>query len=83
MLECMFPRVKLERKTAPMQCVAVNFETIEGLADPFKTNEGIQTCITFKSVLSNLSSQSRKSSELEIVVLVKTIRIFEMFEMER
>ena len=52
MLETMFPRVKLERKTSPKKLVTANGEQIKDLGDksmPFKTNEGIQRCITFRS----------------------------------
>ena len=50
MPETMFPHVKLERKTSPMKFVAANGEQIKDLGEkniPFKTNEGIQRCITF------------------------------------
>ena len=50
--ETMFPRVKLERKTSPKKFVAANGEQIKDLGEkkiPFKTNEGIQRCITFRS----------------------------------
>ena len=52
MLEAMFPRVKLERKTSPKKFVAANGEQIRDLVEkniPFKSNEGIQRCITFRS----------------------------------
>ena len=52
MLETMFPRVKLERKTSPKEFVAANGEQIKDLGEkniPFKTNEGVQRCITFRS----------------------------------
>ena len=45
MLEGMFPRVKLERKTGPNKFVAANGEQISDLGDrtiPFKANEGLQ-----------------------------------------
>ena len=45
MLEAMFPRVKLERKTSPKMFVAANGEQTRD----FKTNEAIQRCITFTS----------------------------------
>ena len=48
----MFPRIKLERKTAPMKFVAANGEQIKDLGEtkiPFKTHEGIQRRITFRS----------------------------------
>ena len=50
MPETMFLRVKLERRTSPKKFVAANGEQITYLGDkniPFKTNEGIQRCITF------------------------------------
>ena len=52
MPESMFSRVKLERKTSPKKFVAANGEHIKDLGEkniPFKTNEGIQRCITFRS----------------------------------
>ena len=52
MLEGMFPRVKLERKTSPKRFVAANGEQIRDLGGKtiqLKTNEGIQRCITFRS----------------------------------
>ena len=51
MPETMFPRVKLERKTSPKKFVAANGEQIKDLGEniPFKTNERIQRCITFRS----------------------------------
>ena len=52
MPETMFPHVKLERKTSPKKFVAENGEQIKDLGEkniPFKTNEGIQRCITFRS----------------------------------
>ena len=52
MLEAMFPRVKLERKSSPKKFVAANGEQIKDLGEksiPFKTKEGIQRCITFRS----------------------------------
>ena len=45
MLETMFPRVKLERKTSLKKFVAAVGEEIEDLGEkniPSKTNEGIQ-----------------------------------------
>ena len=53
MPETMFPHVKLERKTSPKKFVAANGEQIKDLGEksiPFKTNEGVQRCITFRSV---------------------------------
>ena len=52
MPETMFPLVKLERRTSPKKFVAANGEQIKDLGEkniPFKTNEGIQRCITFRS----------------------------------
>ena len=52
MPETMFPCVKLERKKSPKKFVAANGEQIKDLGEkniPFKTNEGIQRCITFRS----------------------------------
>ena len=52
MPETMFPRVKLERKTTPNNFVAANGKQIKVLGEktiPFKTNEGVQRCITFRS----------------------------------
>ena len=52
MLEATFPRVKLERKASPKKFVAANGEQIRDLGEknmPFKTNEGIQRCMTFRS----------------------------------
>ena len=51
MLEAMFPHVKIERKTPSKKFVAANGEQIKDLGKriPFKTNEGVQRCITFRS----------------------------------
>ena len=52
MLETMFPHVKLDRKTSPRKFVAANGEQIKDLGEniiPFKTNEGLLRCITFRS----------------------------------
>ena len=52
MLEAMFPHVKLERKMSPKRFVAANGEQIKDLGGrriPFKTNEGVQRCITLRS----------------------------------
>ena len=52
MLETMFPHVKLERKTSSKKFVAANGEQIKDLGEkkkPFKTNEGVQRCKTFRS----------------------------------
>ena len=54
MLETMFLRVKLERKTTPKKFVAANGEQINDLGEktiPFKTNEGVQRCIIFRSAI--------------------------------
>ena len=53
MIEVMFPRVKLERKTSPNKFAAANGEQIRDLGDkniPFKIDEEIQRCITFRNV---------------------------------
>ena len=52
MLEAMFPHVKRGRKTSPEKFVAANGEQIKDLGEKrirFKTNEGVQRCITFRS----------------------------------
>ena len=52
MPETMFPHVKIERKTPPKKFVAANGEQIKVLGAkriPFKTNEGVQRCITCRS----------------------------------
>ena len=52
MPETRFPRVKLERRTSPKKFVAANGEQMKDLGEkniPFKTKEGIQRCITFRS----------------------------------
>ena len=52
MPEAMFPHVKIERKTPSKKFVAANGEQIKDLGAkriPFKTNEGVQRCITFRS----------------------------------
>ena len=52
MPETMSPRVKIERKTPPKKFVAANGEQIKDFGAkriPFKTNEGVQRCITFRS----------------------------------
>ena len=67
MPETMFPRVKLERKTTPKKFVAANGEQIKDLGEktiPFKTNEGIQRCTTFRSanvVKPHFNAKSRPS----------------------
>ena len=48
----MFPRVKFECKTSPQKFVAAKRAQLRDLGEkniPFKTNEGIQRCITFRS----------------------------------
>ena len=48
----MFPRVKRERKTTPKKFVAAKGEQVKDLGEKtiaFKTNEGIQRCISFRS----------------------------------
>ena len=52
MPETMSPRVKFERKTTPKKFVAANGAQVKDLGEktiPFKTNEGIQRCRTFRS----------------------------------
>ena len=87
MPETMFPRVKLERKTTPKKFVAANGEQIKDLGEktiPFKTNEGIQRCITFRSAnVFKPSFQCKRSSEPETLwCWMKIIRTSEIFEME-
>ena len=74
MFETMFPRVKLERKTTPKKFVAANGEQIKELGEktiPFKTNEGIQRCITFRSanVIKPLISMQKVVRARNTVVL--------------
>ena len=74
MPETMFPHVKLERKTSPKKFVAANGEQIKDLGEkriPFKTNEGIQRCITFRSanVVKPLISMQKVVRAGNIVVL--------------
>ena len=74
MSETMFPRVKLERRTSPKKFVAANGELIKDLGEkniPFKTNEGIQRCITFRSanVVKPLISMQQVVRAGSIVVL--------------
>ena len=74
MPETMFPRVKLERRTSPKKFVAANGEQIKDLGEkniPFKTNEGIQRCITFRSasVVKHLISMQKVVRAGNIVVL--------------
>ena len=68
MPETMFPRVKLERKASPKKFVAANGEQIRDLGEkrvPFKTREGTQRSITFRSAnvveLSHLNAKSSPS----------------------
>ena len=52
MPEAIVPRVKVERKTSPKKFVAANGEQIRDLGEkniPFKTKEGVQRCMTFRS----------------------------------
>ena len=52
MPETMFPHVNFERRTSPKKFVAANGEQIKDLGEksiPFKTNEGVQRCFTFRS----------------------------------
>ena len=88
MLETMFPRVKLERQTSPKKFVAANGEQIKELGEksiPFKTNEGVQRCFTFRSAnVFKPSSQCKRSSELETLLCwTKRIRTFEILETEQ
>ena len=70
----MFPHVKLERKTSPKKFVAANGEQIKVLGEksiPFKTNERVQRCITFRSanVVKPLISMQKVVQAGNIVVL--------------
>ena len=70
----MFPRVKLERRTSPKKFVAANGEQIKDLGEkkiPFKTNKGIQRCITFTiaNVVKPLISMQKVVRAGNIVVL--------------
>ena len=74
MLETMFPHVKLERKTSPKKFVAANGEQIKDLGEksiPFKTNEGVQRCTTFRSanVVKPIISMHKVVRAGNIVVL--------------
>ena len=74
MPETMFPRVKLERKTTPKKFVAANGEQIKDFCEktiPFKTNEGILRCITFRSanVVKHLISMEKVVRAANTVVL--------------
>ena len=68
--ETIFSHVKIERKTPPKKFVAANGEQIKDLGAkriPFKINEGVQRCITFRSAnvvkLSHFNAKSRPSWE--------------------
>ena len=74
MLESMFPNVRLERKMSPKKFVAANGEQIKDLGEknfPFRTNEGIQRCITFRSanVVKLLISMQKVVRAGNVVVL--------------
>ena len=74
MPETMFPHVKIERKTPPKKFVAANGEQIKDLGAkriPFKTNEGVQRCITLRSanVVKPLISMQKVVRAGKIVVL--------------
>ena len=73
-LEVMFPRVKLERKTSSKKFVASNGEQIKDLVEkniPFETYEGIQRCITYRSarVVKRIISMQKVVRAGHIVVL--------------
>ena len=81
MLETMFPRVKLERKTSPKKFVAANGEQVKDLGEkniPFKTNEGVQRCITCRNAnVVKLSFPCKRSSKLETLLCwMNRIRTF-------
>ena len=74
MPETMFPHVKLERRTSPKKFVAANGDQIKDLGEksiPFKTKEGIQRCITFRSanVVKPLISMQKVVRAGNVVVL--------------
>ena len=74
MPETMFPRDKIERKTSPKKLPAASGEQIRDLGEkklPFKTNEGIQRCITFRSasVVNPLISRQKVVRAGNVVVL--------------
>ena len=74
MPEGIFPRVKLERKTSPKRFVAANGEQIRDCGEktiPFKTDEGTQRCLTFKSasVVKRFISMQKVVRAGNIVVL--------------
>ena len=88
MPETMFPHVKLERKTPLKKFVAANGEQIKDLGAkriPFKTNKGIQRCITFGSAnVVKPSFQRQRSSWRETLLCwMKRIRTSETFGMEQ
>ena len=81
-LEAMFPRVKLERKTS------ANGEKIIDLGEkniPFKTFEGIQRCTTFKSasVVKPFISVQKVVRARNIVVTDEKNPHIETFETEQ
>ena len=74
MPEAMFPNVKLERKTQPKKFVAANGDQIRDLGEkniPFRTNPGVQRCITFRSanVVKPLISMQKVVRAGKVVVL--------------
>ena len=74
MPEAMFPNVRLERKTSPKKFVAANGEQIKDLGEkniPFRTDEGVQRCITFRSanVVKPLISMEKVVRAGNVVVL--------------
>ena len=74
MSETMCPHVKLERKTSAKKFVAANGEQIKDLGEksiPFKTIEGVQRCIAFRSanVVKPLISMQNVVRAGNIVVL--------------
>ena len=74
MPETMFPHVKLERITSPKKFVAATGQHIKDLGEnsiPFKTNEGVQRCITSRSanVVKPLISLQNVVRDGNIVVL--------------
>ena len=77
MLEAMFPHVKIESKTPSKKFVAANGEQIKDLVAkriPFKTIEGVQRCITFRSanVVKPLISMQKVVQAGNTVVLRNT-----------
>ena len=74
MLEAMIPRVNLARQNISKKNVGTNGEQIVDMREkniPFKTNEGIQYCITFRSasVVKPLISTPKLVRAGNIVVL--------------